>query len=615
MLALDLDAFAVAAGWADLPAELRALSLQDTAKDPKFPGAILPRAVTRGEIFWYALAPTAQTWRRLRPLLLAYAGPTVTAFTGQPTALRFDDPAEMLLAGAGAFSAARLTPARGREDLAARALARLVASVARSPADAGLPPPPTSTLLARLDMCLAAGDRAGAARTVSVLRDEWRLDVINLRFVEVRVATAFREWPELCAQPWFRELCRVPKPSSIAHALLEAVWHTYLEPLASDADQLRERYAGELRAVCEDLLAESALSSEIALALRVLGGDVEILPEPRTSVAEHSAAQSHGWARWAVAAKSAARKDTSSAAREAAAEQPASSIRNVAEAKLIAVHLEEVALLPDGPECLRAVLPTLVRWLLDDDLFPRSIMRPLYEATLTIFTLLDDRGPATRGAMLEVLDALLSLELPAEAYRQHLRDAEAFLSAEAGTSTVYWLLDLSERLLRAPSPDGTARLALLNQILSSLQPLLTTLSVPQRAAYKRVAAVANWPLLDLDPAPSAAGKAEPEQFLGRVVALYTLTESAGRQAKEALEDAFPGVRVELSSDHVCTPRLRSLAREADLFVLAAASAKHAATDCVQRHRPASLPVAYASGRGASSIVRAVEDGVADWYRR
>lgn len=615
MLALDLDAFAIAAGWADLPAELRALGLENTANDPRFPGAIVPRIETRGEAVWYALAPTAQTWRRLRPLLMAYAGPTVTAFTGQPTALRLNDPAEALLAGAGVFSAALLTPARGREDLAARALARLVASVARSPTDAGLPSPSTSVLLASLEMCLAAGDRAGAARIVSMLRDEWRLDVINLRFVEVRVAAAFREWPELSAQPWFRELCRVPKPVSIAHALLEAIWHTYLEPFASDADQLRQRYVGDLRAICDDLLAESALSSETALALRALGGNIERSQDPSTPAAGHDGAPASGWARWAAAAKSAAGDGAPSVAREAAVEQPASSIREIAEAELVAAQLEEIALRPDGPACLRTVLPTLARWLLDDDSFPRPAMRPLYEAALTIFTLLEDRGPAARDAMLEMLDALVSLEPPAESYRRHLRDAEAFLSAEAGTSTVYWLLDLAERLLRAPSPDGAARLALLNRILSSLQPILRVLSVPQRAAYKRVAAVAGWPLLDVEPAPPKAGAAEPAQFVGRVVALYTLTESAGRQAQEALEDAFPGVRVELSSDHVCTPRLRSLAREADLFVLAAASAKHAATDCVQRHRPASLPVAYASGRGASSIVRAVEDSAAAWHSR
>ncbi len=190
-----------------------------------------------------------------------------------------------------------------------------------------------------------------------------------------------------------------------------------------------------------------------------------------------------------------------------------------------------------------------------------------------------------------------------------IQDAETFLSEEAGTSIAYWLLDLAERVLRSPASDGSARLALLNRILSSLQPIFGTLSLPQRATYRRVAAVANWPPLSESSASPCDAVTSPINLSGKVIALYTLTESAGRQAVEVLEEAFPGVRVELCADHVCTLRLRALARDADLFVLAAASAKHAATDCVQRHRPPSLPLVYASGRGASSMVRAVEDNV------
>jgi hypothetical protein len=98
----------------------------------------------------------------------------------------------------------------------------------------------------------------------------------------------------------------------------------------------------------------------------------------------------------------------------------------------------------------------------------------------------------------------------------------------------------------------------------------------------------------------------PRVLEGKMVALYTLTESAGRQASEALAEAFPSVRIELTSDHVCTPRLKALAHEADLFVVATASAKHAATDCIQRHRAANLRTAYAAGRGATSTLRAVK---------
>ena len=201
-----------------------------------------------------------------------------------------------------------------------------------------------------------------------------------------------------------------------------------------------------------------------------------------------------------------------------------------------------MALSEEARPALLTALPELVRWLTEDPECPRPVMRSLYEAALTAFTLLEDRSRATRDAMLEVLDASLSLSpLPIE-YRRYLRDAATFVVGEGGTSTAYWLIELAERLLRRPASDGAARLALLNTILAALQPITGVLTVAQRAAYKRVAGMARWPL---GSGPS---------------------------------------------------------RDADLFVIATASAKHAATDCIQRHRRAGMPVMYAAGRGVTSFL-------------
>lgn len=52
--------------------------------------------------------------------------------------------------------------------------------------------------------------------------------------------------------------------------------------------------------------------------------------------------------------------------------------------------------------------------------------------------------------------------------------------------------------------------------------------------------------------------------------------------------------------------LRALAENADLFVIAWLSAKHAATDFIREHR-AERPLLYAQGRGFSSILRALDE--------
>jgi hypothetical protein len=92
---------------------------------------------------------------------------------------------------------------------------------------------------------------------------------------------------------------------------------------------------------------------------------------------------------------------------------------------------------------------------------------------------------------------------------------------------------------------------------------------------------------------------------GRTVAIYTLTESAAARARDFLLRNFDEVSVLLSSDHVATHRLASMAHSADLFVIATRSAKHAATTFIEAQRPPSRPPAYASGKGSVSLVRAV----------
>ena len=92
------------------------------------------------------------------------------------------------------------------------------------------------------------------------------------------------------------------------------------------------------------------------------------------------------------------------------------------------------------------------------------------------------------------------------------------------------------------------------------------------------------------------------------MAIYTLTESAARQAVAVLKELAPTLRVESSHDKVASIALKNMAHQADIFVMVVASAKHAATGFIQQERHGK-PTLYANGRGFSSIVRAIENHV------
>jgi hypothetical protein len=99
-------------------------------------------------------------------------------------------------------------------------------------------------------------------------------------------------------------------------------------------------------------------------------------------------------------------------------------------------------------------------------------------------------------------------------------------------------------------------------------------------------------------------EAGSRDFAGRRMAIYTLTEQAGRRAAELLREVCPNLEVEINSDEVCTERLAGLAKNADVFLFAWRSSKHQAYFCVKNNRPASLPLLQPLGKGSASILRA-----------
>jgi hypothetical protein len=92
---------------------------------------------------------------------------------------------------------------------------------------------------------------------------------------------------------------------------------------------------------------------------------------------------------------------------------------------------------------------------------------------------------------------------------------------------------------------------------------------------------------------------------GKMIAIYTLTDPAATRTADFLTSNFDDVVVEVSNDHVASDRLQTLARAADVFVVATRSAKHAATTFIEAQRPPGRPIVYADGKGSASLIRAL----------
>ena len=93
----------------------------------------------------------------------------------------------------------------------------------------------------------------------------------------------------------------------------------------------------------------------------------------------------------------------------------------------------------------------------------------------------------------------------------------------------------------------------------------------------------------------------------KTLAIYSLTESASKNASEIIKEMIPGIKITINKDKVVSSSLKSLSKNSDIFVIATSSAKHAATTFIQMNRPKDKITLFASGRGTSSILRVIEE--------
>jgi len=97
---------------------------------------------------------------------------------------------------------------------------------------------------------------------------------------------------------------------------------------------------------------------------------------------------------------------------------------------------------------------------------------------------------------------------------------------------------------------------------------------------------------------------------GKVVGIYSLVDDAAKRAAAFITDQFPNCSVKLNNDKQCTEKLRSIAKNADLFVFASKASKHQAFYCIKNHRPASLSeILMPAGKGSTSIIRSLMNAV------
>ncbi len=241
--------------------------------------------------------------------------------------------------------------------------------------------------------------------------------------------------------------------------------------------------------------------------------------------------------------------------------------------------------------------------------------KPIAHALFLLIAMDEALSVADLALLAQLTSRLLGQGLSETEYLSLVGDLADVQKRVASYAHLPWSLDVCEALAIAPTPSDRTRDARLQLFLAALGQShafahrlgAQDLMVIEFLAKDYGVDGAVWDGLRRDSVTSAPA-VDSQRLEGKVIGIYTLAESAGARAKQALESMFPGCVVEINSDLVCTARLSSLATAADLFVFAWKSSSHQAFFCVKDAVTKAEPI-WASGKGTASILRAVLDAV------
>ena len=276
-------------------------------------------------------------------------------------------------------------------------------------------------------------------------------------------------------------------------------------------------------------------------------------------------------------------------------------------------------LFSDRPESaaikVRAAIPHIAQFFFGDGL-GELIFLPIYQSLLWLLASDKRFGGQDWGMAQNLGLAILDSGASASEYQDALECLTEIWSQRGDVLHLEWALDILDESIVVSALVPGARDSFFTAVWRTISDNARRVSLDQRQMFKLICTdlgrEAEYSALTF-PAPEATapeGTNWAEALRGKLVAIYTLTESAGVRAKRTLDALCSNLDVRLNHDQGGSERLRSLAREADYFVVTSRSAKHAATEFLKNQRPREKsPFIYPSGKGSSSIVSSLLSAV------
>ncbi|MYI07472.1 MAG: hypothetical protein F4059_09215 [Gemmatimonadetes bacterium] len=247
---------------------------------------------------------------------------------------------------------------------------------------------------------------------------------------------------------------------------------------------------------------------------------------------------------------------------------------------------------------IRNGLSVFIRWLVaDGGLRPSSV--PLAVTVLDIM-LNSEPGRAERRVALDLLDEILLTGCTTAEYQTAVTALSDQL-VRLGAREVDWLTGILDVQLLSGVPDTRMRGRFFAKALAVAVSWIGRIeeadAIVLSKLFKELGLVFTPALADLPESQSS-----PRLRAFKRVGIYSLSESAAKNAARWIRDEWPDVDVRLSHAHSGSSELNSFVRGSDVVLMQTSHAKHAATIVIERAIETSRLVRV-NGRGATSLFR------------
>ena len=258
----------------------------------------------------------------------------------------------------------------------------------------------------------------------------------------------------------------------------------------------------------------------------------------------------------------------------------------------------------ENTSAMRDILPQILSWLHSHSI---SISKDNSLEILLSLASDDARSPQDIVLCGDLIRGLTNLPLLPEEYIDALDYVQEVWGGDIGAVSLYavnYYLDLIDVIADAACVVPDRREKLWNIFQEFLIKQWTKLDEAQKLSVVKLAEDLTGTSTQF---PSVYDDQEfevPRKFIdlsGHQLAIYSLTEGAGRRAKSVISNKYPGLGIILNHDKTATSSLINLADKADYFVFAAKSAAHQAFYPVADRRK---DLIYPGGKGSTSIIRA-----------